>query len=67
MRIISLIEDRNALKTILNHLGLWLIRSKLPAKAPARPFFEYMAKGFCHTAFPGKAAHDDSLTLGRLI
>jgi len=28
MRIISFIEDREAIKTILKHLGLWLVKSK---------------------------------------
>ena len=37
MRIISSIEDRKVIKTILKHLGLWLIRS--------RPF----GKGSCAT------------------
>jgi hypothetical protein len=27
MRIVSFTEDREAIRTILNHLGLWLIRS----------------------------------------
>jgi hypothetical protein len=47
MRIISLIEDREVIKTILKHLGLWLIRSKPPAKAHSPPSREYAADGSC--------------------
>jgi len=46
------IEDREVIRTILNHLGLWLIRSKPPAKAHAPPAREYAADGSCHIAFP---------------
>jgi len=28
MRIISFIEDREVIKTILKHLGLWLVKSR---------------------------------------
>jgi len=28
MRIISFIEDREVIKTMLKHLGLWLVKSK---------------------------------------
>ncbi len=28
MRIISFVEDREAIKVILKHLGLWLVKSK---------------------------------------
>jgi hypothetical protein len=59
MRIISFIEDRDVIKTILNHLGLWLIRSKPPAKAHAPPVREYAADGSCHTAFPADAVYGD--------
>ena len=34
MRIISFIEDQEIIKAILDHLGLWLIRSRPPAHAP---------------------------------
>jgi hypothetical protein len=43
MRIISFIEDRDAIKTILKHLGFWFIRSKPPTKAHAPPAREYAA------------------------
>ena len=59
MRIISFIEDRDVIKTILNHLGLWFIRSKPPAKAHAPPTCEYVADGFCHAAFPDNAVYGD--------
>ncbi len=41
MRIVSFIEDREAIRTILNHFGPWLIRSKPPARAHAPPAREY--------------------------
>lgn len=45
MRIISSIEDQEVVKTILKHLGLWLIRSRPPAKAHASPPAEYNRGG----------------------
>jgi hypothetical protein len=59
MRIISFIEDQDVVKTILKHLGLWLIRSRPPAKAHAPPAREYAVDGSCHSAFPDHAAHGD--------
>jgi hypothetical protein len=38
MRIISFIEDREVIKTILIYLGLWLIRSRPPAKVHAQQY-----------------------------
>jgi hypothetical protein len=35
MRVISLIEDREVIKAILKHLGLWLVRAKPTPKAHA--------------------------------
>jgi len=32
MRIISFIEDRQVIRDILQHLGLWFIRSRPPPK-----------------------------------
>jgi hypothetical protein len=52
MRIISSIEDQEVIKTILNHLGLWLIPSKPPAKAHAPPVREYATDDACPTDFP---------------
>jgi len=37
MRIISFIEDREVIKTILKHLGLWLVRSRPPPRIHAPP------------------------------
>jgi hypothetical protein len=59
MRIISSIEDREIIKTILQHLGLWLIRSRPPAKAHAPPSCKYAADGFRHTVFPDDAVYGD--------
>jgi hypothetical protein len=59
MRIISSIEDQDVIKTILKHLGLWLIRSRPPAKAHAPPAREYTADDACQTAFPDNAAYGD--------
>ena len=59
MRIISFIEDREIIKAILSHLGLWLIRSRPPAKAHAPPIREYATDSFCHSAFPDHAAQGD--------
>ena len=36
MRIIAFIEEQEIVKKILKHLGLYLVRSKPPARAPPR-------------------------------
>jgi hypothetical protein len=59
MRIISSIEDQEVIKTILNHLGLWLIRSRPSAKAHTPPSREYTVGGSSHTAFPDHAVYGD--------
>src|SRR4030042_421697 len=59
MQIISSIEDREIIKTILQHLGLWLIRLRPPAKAHAPPSREYAADSFRHTAFHDDAVYGD--------
>lgn len=59
MRIISFIEDREIIKTILSYLGLWLIRSKPPAKAHAPPARKFAVDGSCHSAFPDHTAQGD--------
>ena len=51
MRIISTIEDQEVIKTILNHLGLWLIRSRPSAKAHAPPSREYTVDS-CYAVSP---------------
>jgi len=43
MRIISYIEDPSVIRDILNHLGLWLVRARLPPKAHASLIREYAA------------------------
>jgi hypothetical protein len=58
MRIISFIEDRDIIKIILKHLGLWLIRSGPPAKAHAPPAREYAIGGTSHTVFPDTSYGD---------
>ncbi len=37
MRILSFIEDQEVIKTILKHLGLWLVTRKPAARANAPP------------------------------
>jgi hypothetical protein len=37
MRILAFIEDREVIKAILKHLGLWLVRSKPAPKAQVPP------------------------------
>jgi hypothetical protein len=54
MQIISFIEDQGVVKTILKHLGLWLIRSKPPAKTHAPPARENVEGGSSHAAFPNR-------------
>jgi hypothetical protein len=58
MRVISSIDDREVVKTILNHLGLWLIRSRPPTKAHAPPAGEYAVDG-SYTVFPDHAVYGD--------
>jgi hypothetical protein len=43
MRIISFIEDKSVIRDILQHLGLWLVRSRPPPKIHAPPIREYTA------------------------
>jgi hypothetical protein len=43
MRIISFIEDRQVIRDILMHLGLWLVRSRPPPKIHDPPIREYAA------------------------
>jgi hypothetical protein len=37
MRVISAIDDRQVIRVILEHLGLWLARARPPPKAHAPP------------------------------
>jgi len=59
MRIISTIEDQEAIKSILNHLGLWLIGSRPRAKAHAPPVREFVADSSCSTGFPDNTSYSD--------
>ena len=58
MRIISAIEDREVIKTILKHLCLRLIRSRPPAKAHAPPLREYTVDS-CYAVFPDNTFYGD--------
>ena len=49
MRIISVIDDQEVIKSILDHFGLRLIRSRPRAKAHASPVREYVAGDSCPT------------------
>jgi hypothetical protein len=35
MRIIAFIEDEEAIEKILEHLGLWVVKARLPPKVKA--------------------------------
>jgi hypothetical protein len=59
MRIISTIEDQEVIKSILNHLGLWIAESRPRAEAHAPPVREYVADGSCSTGFPGNTSSGD--------
>lgn len=37
MKVISFIEDPDVIKKILKHLGLWLVKPKVPQRANAPP------------------------------
>jgi hypothetical protein len=41
MRVISAIDDRQVIRAILEHLGLWLVRSRPPPKIHDPPNIEY--------------------------
>jgi len=45
MRIISFIEDREVIKAILKHLGLWLVKSRPIPKAHAPPALNQNGSG----------------------
>jgi len=59
MRIISIIHDQEVVKTIRNHLGLWAIRSKPPAKAHAPPSCNYAEDDTCHTIGHANTVYGD--------
>jgi hypothetical protein len=37
MRVISFIQDQEVIEKILKHLGLWLVKPKIPPRANAPP------------------------------
>jgi hypothetical protein len=43
MRTISFIEDRQIIRAILDHLGIWLVRARPPPKIIDPPIREYAA------------------------
>jgi hypothetical protein len=43
MRIIRFIEDRQIIRAILDHLGIWLVRARPPSKILDPPIREYAA------------------------
>ena len=45
MRILAFIEDREVIKAILKHLGLWLVKSKPAPKAHAPPVLKQDGAG----------------------
>jgi len=55
MRIISFIEDREVIQTILKHLGLWLVKSRRTPKAHAPP------AGYIRDPFSQLPMNDDYL------
>jgi hypothetical protein len=55
MRIISFIEDREVIKAILKHLGLWLVKSRPTPKAHAP------AAGYIRDPFSQLPMNDDHL------
>jgi len=58
-KITLTIEDQEVVKTILKRLGLWLIRSRPPAKAHAPPSRECIVDGSYHTVFPDNTSYGD--------
>ncbi|MCX5919182.1 MAG: hypothetical protein NTX30_21210 [Deltaproteobacteria bacterium] len=64
MRIISFIEDREVIKAILKHLGLWLVKSKPTPKAhapPARNRSKSEQAGYILENFSQLSLNDDHL------
>jgi hypothetical protein len=43
MRVISAIDNRQVIRAILEHLGIWLVRSRPPPKIHDPPIREYAA------------------------
>ena len=64
MRIISFIEDREVIKAILKHLGLWLVKSRPTPKAHAPPALNQHGSGpagYIRDPFSQLPMNDDHL------
>ncbi len=64
MRIISFIEDREVIKTILKNLGLWLVKSRPTPKAHAPPALNQNGSGpagYIRDPFSQLPMNDDHL------
>jgi len=60
MRIISFIEDRQVIRDILTHLGLWLVRSRPPPKICAITLSESKASdSYAHPPHPHTDAYPE--------
>jgi hypothetical protein len=64
MRVISFIEDREVIKAILKHPGLWFVKSKTTPKAHAPPALNQNGlrpAGYGLVHFCQLSMNDDSL------
>jgi hypothetical protein len=67
MRILAFMEDREVIKAILKHLGLWLVKSKPAPKAHAPPALKQIGPGsarylldhFCQLSLNDDHLHRD--------
>ena len=63
MRIISFIEDRQVIRAILEHLGIWLVRSRPPPKIHDPPVRIHVAGRSAAKSIPDNVSritpHDD--------
>jgi len=63
MKIISFIEDRNVIRIIITHLGLWLVRSRPLPKIHAPPAIaSYADDSFSHAAPDSQFCGDPEYT-----
>jgi hypothetical protein len=64
MRIVSFIEDREVIKAILKHLGLWMVKLPLAPKAHAPPALNRSKSGpagYVMDPFSQLTGNDDHL------
>jgi len=59
MRIISAIDNRHVIRAILEHLGLWTVRWKLPPKIHAPPATVYSTNGLSSSSPPDTHLYGD--------